>query len=175
MSIVQVLAGLLLSSIGLLAADPAWGLPNNGIRLAAAISSEPGRVLTVSFQNVGEEGTKLVVGRSTSNGPFYSLTFGARNGDSSQSCKITNSLGGVGVAGFVEPIVIRLDPSAIRRIEIPLLHLTCIEKGSSTLGWMLISGYSIKVGFAMNSRQASIGGPGKSWSGQVGSGLASIY
>ena len=174
MGIVHVLAGLLLSSIGLLAVDPAWGSPDNGIRIGAAISREPDRVLIVSFQNVGEEKTKFVVGGSTNHGPFYSLTFEARNRDG-QGCKITNSLGGVGVAGFVEPIVIKLDPSAIRRIEIPLSYLTCIEKGSSTLGWMLISGYSIKVGFAMNSRQASMAGPGKSWSGQVSSGLASIY
>lgn len=174
MSTLRIVAGVLLLALQLPGADVEWGSPNNGLRIGATISPEPGRVLIVSFQNAGDEPTKFVLGGSTGNGPFYALTFEARNPEG-HTCKIASTLGGAGVAGFLEPIVIKLDPSAIRTIEIPLAHLSCEEKGRASLGWMLVSGYSIKVGFAINARQASMAGPGKSWSGEVSSGLASIY
>lgn len=148
-------------------AEPSWGVADNGLRLGVSMTSGLFRSAIVSFENLTGEPLTLLAGGSTSNGPFYGFTFLATkaNGD---KCTVGNTLGGVGVAGYVEPIVIKLSPNAVEKVQIPAARMFCSFAGFNFgLEELLASGYSVKGVFKSEARAGSLYRLGKLWIGNV--------
>jgi hypothetical protein len=81
---------------------------------------------------------------------------------------VGNILGGVGVAGYVEPIVFKLGPGAVEKVQIPAAKLFCSFAGFNLgLEELFASGYSVKVVFKSEARAGALYRLGKPWIGSV--------
>jgi hypothetical protein len=157
----------LLIGVVLSAAEPSWGASDNGLRIGFSMTSGLFRSAIVSLENLSGEPMQLLAGGATGNGPFYSFTFLATNA-AGDKCTVINSLGGAGVAGYIEPIVFKLGPGAVEKVQIPAGKLFCSFAGFNLgLEELLASGHSVKVVFKSEARAGALYRLGKLWIGAV--------
>jgi hypothetical protein len=165
----RCILGLLISA-AVLAAEPSWGVPDKGLRLGLSMSSGLFRSAIVSLENLSGEPLTFLAGGSTGNVPFYSFAFLATN-TAGAKCTLINTLGGAGVAGHIEPIVFKLAPGAVEKVQIPATNLSCSKAGFNRgLEDLLSPGYSVTVAFKSDARAGALYRLGKLWTGNVESG-----
>ncbi len=152
------------------AAEPTWGAPVNSLRLGLSRDSPGSPDLLVSFSNtapVGSPPLLVLLGGRSGSGPHYTIEFTAMHphGD---SCRLLNSLGGVGVAGYVAPILVSIAAGATYAIRIPFENLFCVRDGQSTgLERLLALGYSVQATFTTKPDDIGWARAPTAWVGEV--------
>ena len=160
----------LLVGAAVFAAEPSWGVADNGLRMGLSISSGMDRSVIVSLENSSAESLTILVGGRSGIGPLYSFTFLSANA-AGQECTLFNTMAGAGVAGYVEPMVFKLRPGAIETVTIPTAKLICSQKGTNRgLEELFAAGYSVKVVFKSAASAEPLHRLEKLWTGNVESG-----
>ena len=95
----------------------AWGSAVDGLRIGAALGSDPLKpTLRVLFQNVGSAGQYVTIGAETGNGPIYYMKFIATAPDGMEREGVHVSGFGT-IAGVVLPLSIWLNTGGTHELE----------------------------------------------------------
>ncbi len=135
----------------------AWGSSVNGLRLGIAFGSNPSKpTLRILFQNVSSDSEELLIGHEAGSPIYDSLKFIAMAPDGNKREGFHKSVF-TPIAGLVLPFSLRLTAGAIA------------SRTTITLDALVKEGYSIRVRFEANQRDADWARLSHAWVGSVSS------
>jgi hypothetical protein len=150
--------------------SPAWGPAADGLTMGVDEESTPEESrLRIHFRNVSPNPMAFHVGGSTGDHAMYTVEITATSPDGKR-CRLLNTTVGL-VAGYVDPIVVRLAAASVHFISIDLKKLMCATKDSSvSLDALLDQGYSVSAAFTATTKGNSWAQVPDGWTGSVTSG-----
>jgi hypothetical protein len=138
-------------------ASVAWGSVVNGLRLGAALGSDPSKpTIRVIFQNVSGQDEDVLLGFQNGRKPDYNLKFIAKAPDG----KLREGVELAAyhpVEGLLQPVSLVL--SSVRQYELtfPLKNVIYASR-TDTLEGLLKQGYSVRVSFEVDKGALSMAG-----------------
>lgn len=162
--------GSLLLAGSLWSVEPAWGPVLSGLSMGIALEgSAPGRLLRVTFRNQGTAPQAFVVGGKTGIGSIHGFESVSLAPDGTE-CKLMDATVGV-VAGYVEPIVVRLLPGQTQSVTIATQKMFCmLGRQTLPLDGRLAAGHKLRVQFTAKDDSNEWGRVNPGWTGTLVSG-----
>ena len=161
-----------LLSTAILHAEPAWGPASSGLVLGVDVGLTYGneRRLRVHFRNASRTAVEFGVGGASGAGSMYSVEI-TSVAPAGTSCKLLNLTVGF-IAGYVEPVVMRLAPGAKDYVSIDLSKLICITgRATVTLETLLQQRHSVRASFTTTAENSGWAKVPNGWTGAVVSGV----
>jgi len=158
---------LLLLTGAVPAMGQAWGESTAGLQIGVDADQAH---LRVSFRNTGRAGLAFVIGGATGVGSMHDFQI-RTIGKNGEECVLMDTTVG-GVAGYVEPIVMRLAPGESGSAKVALEKLFC-SRGRSTVRFAVLraAGHSVQVSFTGREESNKWGRVPAGWTGTVVSGV----
>lgn len=150
-----------------------WGPAAGDLRLGLGVESKSVS-LRIAFQNVGRTEMDVLLGGKTGKGPMYLMSYSAIDAAGAEFPVVY--FGGVSsVGGYVEPLLVRVAPSEIYELALPLDKFSSFVNGDNlTLESLLRKGYALRAGLSVkaasakwSSSAAAWRGPADFWTGSV--------
>jgi hypothetical protein len=134
--------------------------------VAVTAASSTGQ-LRLAFQNVGSTDIDVLLGGRTGIGPMYAMKFTVTDLNSNE-----HDLGYFGganfVAGYIEPLLVRLAPRETYDLLLPLNKFVCVlNRKDITLDSLLQKHYSIRASLEVNAESARWGMSNAAWPGRM--------
>lgn len=141
--------------------DVAWGTAVSGLRLGVGVGSGAAAPFwRVRIENAGSETQTVLLGYRAGRSTIYHLKFLLSvPGRTPRRCVDRNQL--ADIAGYMEPVLARLEPEAVRELSFTRDQITCVDQSPEVIAASLLQqGATVTVAFRANPAQGA-------WTGEL--------